>query len=137
MTINVLSRQVHTVLGITDTDSIEDLKREIDDFISQIKPGDKFSVEVTMTTRKGRYGGIAAKQSSGNIQDIITAFEIAIGNRKVRTYLREQGVSRSTWYNWKAGLPIGRASLEKLIEIAPTQEVRDALIAVRISPHDE
>lgn len=131
MSINVLSHQSLIVLNVTDITSVNELKKEIDDFVSRVKPDDKFSIEVTMVIGKDRPKKATSAQSCGSIQLAITAFEIAIGSRKVRSYLKENDISRSTWYNWKAGHPIGRASLERLIEIAPTQEVLEMLISHR------
>ncbi len=131
MSLTVLTRHSRVVLSITDMESVAALKQEIDDFVSRVKAGDKFSIEIAMTFGQKAATAPASIGSCGDISEAIRVFENALGSRRLRSYLKEQKLSRSTWYNWKAGLPIGRASLEKLIEIAPNQTVRELLITAR------
>lgn len=131
MSLKILTHHTRMVLSVTDPESIEDLKREIDDFVGRIRPGDTFSIEVAMASSQKRVSERSPVGSCGSVAEAILAFEAALGSRKLRPFLKDKGISRSTWYNWRSGLSIGRSSLEKLIEIAPSEEVRNLLIAAR------
>jgi hypothetical protein len=131
MSLIVHTHHSRVVLSITDAASVAILKQEIDDFVSRVREGDNFSIEIAMSSGHRVAASRPAVGSCGDVSEALRAFEDALGSRRLRSYLKEKGLSRSSWYNWKSGTPIKRASLEKLIEIAPNQAVRDLLIAAR------